>query len=210
MPSELILYPAISPRMRAPRFLASGRRSNMSQSRGTQYARLTTYLKTDHRQSVAEVIAQSKIKVEEIAKKVKISFEQGRHGPPVGKALKLQVLGDDYEIVLKAVDTIKSELKGIPGVTDIADTFTVGKDEIIVRPHDDKLSLAGISQSDVALAVQAAFDGVVVDHLQKLDEEVARLHLDKVGAMLTTLTDEQADYISVSKDGPYKPDYYRY
>jgi adenosylhomocysteinase len=45
---------------------------------------------------------------------------------------------------------------------------------------------------------------------KKLDEEVARLHLDKVGAMLTTLTDEQADYISVSKDGPYKPDYYRY
>ena len=45
---------------------------------------------------------------------------------------------------------------------------------------------------------------------KKLDEEVARLHLDKIGAILTTLTDEQADYINVSKDGPYKPDYYRY
>ena len=43
-----------------------------------------------------------------------------------------------------------------------------------------------------------------------LDEKVARLHLDRIGARLTTLTDEQADYIGVSKDGPYKPEYYRY
>ncbi len=43
-----------------------------------------------------------------------------------------------------------------------------------------------------------------------LDEKVARLHLKKVGAMLTELTDEQAAYIGVNKAGPYKPDTYRY
>lgn len=43
-----------------------------------------------------------------------------------------------------------------------------------------------------------------------LDEKVARLHLKKVGAMLTELTDEQAAYIGVNKNGPYKPDSYRY
>ena len=43
-----------------------------------------------------------------------------------------------------------------------------------------------------------------------LDEKVARLHLKKVGAMLTELTDEQAAYIGVNKQGPYKPDTYRY
>jgi adenosylhomocysteinase len=43
-----------------------------------------------------------------------------------------------------------------------------------------------------------------------LDEKVARLHLEKVGAMLTELTDEQASYIGVSKAGPYKADTYRY
>jgi adenosylhomocysteinase len=43
-----------------------------------------------------------------------------------------------------------------------------------------------------------------------LDEKVARLHLKKVGAMLTELTDEQASYIGVSKNGPYKADTYRY
>ncbi len=45
---------------------------------------------------------------------------------------------------------------------------------------------------------------------KKLDEEVARLHLGKIGAKLTVLTQEQADYIGVPVDGPYKPDHYRY
>jgi adenosylhomocysteinase len=43
-----------------------------------------------------------------------------------------------------------------------------------------------------------------------LDEEVARLHLDKLGVKLTKLTQEQADYIGVPVEGPYKPDHYRY
>ncbi len=45
---------------------------------------------------------------------------------------------------------------------------------------------------------------------KKLDEEVARLHLDKIGAKLTKLSQEQADYIGVPVDGPYKPELYRY
>lgn len=45
---------------------------------------------------------------------------------------------------------------------------------------------------------------------KSLDEEVARLHLDKVGAKLTRLTEEQAKYIGVPLEGPFKPDYYRY
>ena len=43
-----------------------------------------------------------------------------------------------------------------------------------------------------------------------LDEKVAALHLDKLGAKLTTLTKEQSDYISVPAAGPFKPDHYRY
>jgi adenosylhomocysteinase len=45
---------------------------------------------------------------------------------------------------------------------------------------------------------------------KKLDEEVARLHLEKLGVQLTTLTTEQAEYIGVPKEGPFKPDHYRY
>ena len=45
---------------------------------------------------------------------------------------------------------------------------------------------------------------------KKLDEEVARLHLEKIGVKLTTLSEKQADYLGVAKDGPYKPEHYRY
>ena len=43
-----------------------------------------------------------------------------------------------------------------------------------------------------------------------LDEEVARLHLEKIGVKLTVLTDDQAAYLGIPKDGPYKPEHYRY
>ena len=43
-----------------------------------------------------------------------------------------------------------------------------------------------------------------------LDEKVARLHLDRIGAKLTTLAKDQADYIGVTPEGPFKPEHYRY
>jgi adenosylhomocysteinase len=45
---------------------------------------------------------------------------------------------------------------------------------------------------------------------KKLDEEVARLHLEKIGVKLTTLSKAQAEYLGVSVDGPYKAEHYRY
>jgi len=45
---------------------------------------------------------------------------------------------------------------------------------------------------------------------KQLDEEVARLHLEKIGVKLTTLSKKQADYLGVAVEGPYKPDHYRY
>jgi len=45
---------------------------------------------------------------------------------------------------------------------------------------------------------------------KKLDEEVARLHLEKIGVKLTTLSKKQAEYLGVAVDGPYKPEHYRY
>ena len=45
---------------------------------------------------------------------------------------------------------------------------------------------------------------------KELDEEVARLHLEKIGVKLTKLTPEQAENLGIPQDGPFKPDYYRY
>ncbi|MEE3180437.1 MAG: adenosylhomocysteinase, partial [Planctomycetota bacterium] len=45
---------------------------------------------------------------------------------------------------------------------------------------------------------------------KKLDEEVARLHLGKLGVKLTELTKDQAEYLDLPVEGPYKPEFYRY
>ncbi|MBD3336585.1 MAG: adenosylhomocysteinase, partial [Candidatus Eisenbacteria bacterium] len=45
---------------------------------------------------------------------------------------------------------------------------------------------------------------------KRLDEEVARLHLEKLGVQLTRMTERQAKYLGYPVDGPYKPDHYRY
>ncbi len=67
-----------------------------------------------------------------------------------------------------------------------------------------------IAQIELFTRSEAYEAGKVYVLPKHLDEKVARLHLKKVGAMLTELTDEQAAYIGVPKAGPYKPDSYRY
>ncbi len=70
-------------------------------------------------------------------------------------------------------------------------------------------SFTNQSLAQVKLASES-FDNQVYTLPKELDEEVARLHLDRLGARLTRLTEEQAGYIGVKVEGPYKPEHYRY
>ena len=72
-------------------------------------------------------------------------------------------------------------------------------------------SFTNQSIAQIELAVnRSAYEKKVYVLPKHLDEKVARLHLDKLGVKLTKLSQEQADYIGVPVDGPYKPDHYRY
>ncbi len=64
--------------------------------------------------------------------------------------------------------------------------------------------------AQLELAHNKKLEKIVYTLPKKLDEEVARLHLDRLGAKLTRLTKQQADYIGVPVEGPYKADHYRY
>jgi adenosylhomocysteinase len=57
---------------------------------------------------------------------------------------------------------------------------------------------------------RAAYENQVYMLPKTLDEQVARLHLEQLGVKLTELTPEQAEYIGVPVNGPYKPEHYRY
>jgi adenosylhomocysteinase len=72
-------------------------------------------------------------------------------------------------------------------------------------------SFANQVLAQIDLAENAGTYGNTVFVLpKKLDEKVARLHLEKLGVRLTTLSEKQADYLGVPVDGPYKPEHYRY
>jgi adenosylhomocysteinase len=64
--------------------------------------------------------------------------------------------------------------------------------------------------AQIELASNSALENKVYTLPKHLDEEVARLHLSRLGAKLTKLTPEQAEYLGVAQDGPFKADHYRY
>ncbi len=67
-----------------------------------------------------------------------------------------------------------------------------------------------LAQMEIWNASEGQYANKVYTLPKHLDEEVARLHLEKIGAALTTLSQQQADYIGVPVEGPYKADHYRY
>lgn len=67
-----------------------------------------------------------------------------------------------------------------------------------------------LAQMEIWNSTEGKYENKVYTLPKKLDEEVARLHLQKIGANLSTLRQDQADYIDVPVEGPYKPEHYRY
>ncbi len=67
-----------------------------------------------------------------------------------------------------------------------------------------------LAQMEIWNSAEGQYGNDVYTLPKKLDEEVARLHLQKIGASLTSLRQDQADYIGVPVEGPYKPEHYRY
>ncbi len=128
----------------------------------------------------------------------------------------------DSEIDIAAIrdldwDTIKPQVDHV--------TFPDGKKIIILA--EGRLVNLGCATGHPSFVMSNSFTNQVLaqielwkngDHYdhkvyflpKKLDEMVAKLHLEKIGASLTALTQKQADYIGVAVEGPYKPEYYRY
>ena len=123
-------------------------------------------------------------------------------------------------------------LKKLPGVERINikpqyDEFVFPDGRSILVLAEGRLLNLGCATGHPSFVMSASFTNQVIAQIElaqnagryenrvymlpkKLDEEVARLHLDHLGVKLTRLTDKQAEYIGVPVDGPYKPEHYRY
>ncbi|MDO9276914.1 MAG: adenosylhomocysteinase [Lutibacter sp.] len=106
------------------------------------------------------------------------------------------------------------------------DKYTIGKNEILILAEGRLVNL-GCATGHPSFVMSNSFTNQTLAQLElwnnkdayenqvymlpkHLDEKVARLHLAKIGVELETLREDQAKYIGVTVDGPYKPDYYRY
>ncbi len=106
------------------------------------------------------------------------------------------------------------------------DQYTIGENEIIVLAEGRLVNL-GCATGHPSFVMSNSFTNQILAQLElwnnrdayenkvymlpkHLDEKVARLHLAKIGVELETLREDQATYIGVKVEGPYKPDYYRY
>src|SRR5208337_1816892 len=125
-----------------------------------------------------------------------------------------------------------AELNAYPGIKKInikpqVDKFTFPDGHSIYLLAEGRLVNLGCATGHPSFVMSNSFSNQVLAQLdlwknkdackpavyrlpKKLDEEVARLHLEKIGVKLTQLTRKQAEYLGVSPDGPYKPEHYRY
>lgn len=86
-------------------------------------------------------------------------FSQGRSGPPVGNDVELRIKGESLERLSFISDVVKEQLKTIPGVTDIDDSFDKGKKEVRIIPRHETLSMAGLTVAQIASTIRMASTG---------------------------------------------------
>ena len=121
-------------------------------------------------------------------------------------------------------------LESTPGITKLnikpqVDKWTLKSGRSIIVLAEGRLVNLGCATGHASFVMSNSFTNQTLAQIKlakgdlekkvytlpkELDEEVARLHLARLGVKLTTLTQEQADYIGVKIEGPYKPDHYRY
>ena len=141
------------------------------------------------------------------------------------KAIVANIGHFDNEIDMAGLDRVRGIVK-----TEIKPqyhewTFEDGHSVLILA--EGRLMNLGCATGHPSFVMSASFTNQVIAQIElaqntdnydkkvyvlpkHLDEKVARLHLDQLGARLTELSDDQAKYINVPKDGPYKPEHYRY
>ncbi len=124
-------------------------------------------------------------------------------------------------------DIVKTQIKADSDVGGPVDKYTYPNGKSILVLAEGRLVNLGCATGHPSFVMSNSFTNQVLGQLElwqradqyeigvhvlpkELDEEVARLHLGQLGVKLTRLTQTQADYLGMSPEGPYKPDYYRY
>ena len=154
-------------------------------------------------------------------------YYRDRQGAEPVKAFIDSLPSDDKEIIDRKIDRLNtSDAKRI-NIKPQYDLYTFPKGNSIYMLAEGRLVNLGCATGHPSFVMSNSFTNQTLAQLdlwknkdtykigvyrlpKHLDEEVARLHLDKIGAKLTKLTKDQAAYLGVPVGGPYKPEHYRY
>ena len=103
---------------------------------------------------------------------VSMEFSRQAMGPPSGRAVYVQVLGEDIVTLRRISNEMQSFLASINGVFDVTDSFQEGKDEVRVEVDEARAALYGLSVDSIGRTLRTAMDGTVVATVQEGDEDI--------------------------------------
>jgi len=122
--------------------------------------------------SAYEVMGRIEKEVPQLFPDLKISFAMQSSGPPVGRALQVEISGSDEAAKVRVAQRLEKMLKGIDGTLAIESDLQPGQKELHIVLDRAKAAYAGIDLATAALHIKAAFDGVRVSTLKQGSEEV--------------------------------------
>lgn len=118
------------------------------------------------------IIKQIKETVAQIPEIKKTSMRVGRHGPPIGGDIVVNIIGNDNEQRAKLVDETLDFLKGINGAYDVESSEVSGKPELAMRFDYEKLARYGLTASSVGITVRTALEGMIVSRSYTPEERI--------------------------------------
>lgn len=141
--------------------------------RGSNYGQIQIQLtpESDRNRKANQIIEYLKENVK-LPKDILASYVVQKGGPPQGRPVSIDLLGENLEKLNTIAKEVIEELKKYEAVDDIQSSYLIGKDELSITPKQRELTAVGLSTTDLALGVRAAFDGVVASTVRDLDDEI--------------------------------------
>lgn len=142
---------------------------------GSEFAQIAIFLtpENERQRTAAEIIEDLRRQIGKPEGFDKVYFARVNPGPPTGKPISLGIHGEEYEDILPASQEIEKLLKGFDGVTDVSNSYVLGKEELRVIVNGEEARAAGLNVDSVGTSVRAAFEGIVATKIRSLNEEKA-------------------------------------
>ncbi len=126
----------------------------------------------DRKRTVDMIVNELRERIKPPPGATKLTFSIAQGGPPQGRPISINIFGEDFTTLRNIANSVKETMKTVPGIQDIEDSEVIGKKEVTVRPIPNLVSQAGLSNSEIATTIRAAFAGIVASSSRTLDEEI--------------------------------------